>query len=161
MGTGLAIAAGAMSAATSVLGGIQQSKANKAQASQARNQAADAESSARVQAEKIRNAALSQASEANASYAGSGVEVGEGSALKITSDIVGKGEHDAWSTIYSGENTARQLRNQANQYDSAAKNALIAGGMGAGTSILSTGAKISDGWKKPKSSSSSGNGLIF
>lgn len=164
MGIGFAIAAAAVAAASALSSGMQQSQANKAQAAQARDQANNAESSARVQAEKIRRAAQSQASEANASYAGAGVEVGNGSALKITSDIVGDGEHDAWTTIYSGENTARQLRNQAKQYDAAAKSAKINGALGLGSSVMSSAPKVSSAWKSGSSSSSAGSssgGLIF
>lgn len=118
-----------------------------AQSDQSKADADTAASAAVVQADRIRRMARNQASEANAALAGSGVEVGEGTAVNINEEIIGNAEEDAALTIFNGRNQSSRLYNDAANYSMAGKQARgNANSQSIGT-VLSAGAQAGMSWK--------------
>ncbi|HDL7643636.1 TPA: hypothetical protein PXO92_000137 [Yersinia enterocolitica] len=153
MCTGLevaAIGASVLSAGGALYSGQQQKKMANYQAAQAEADAEAAQAAARVEAERIRKAGRAQAAQANAALAASGVETGEGTALRIQSGIVGDAEQDAYQTILNGINQGARLNAQAQADRINGKNASTAGFISAGSSLLSAGGKAYTGWKSAK-----------
>ncbi|EBX6685520.1 hypothetical protein DS275_04015 [Salmonella enterica subsp. salamae serovar Sofia] len=142
------VASSVLAAGGAVYSGQQQKKMSNYQAAQAEADAKAAQASARVEAERIRKAGRAQAAQANASLAASGVETGEGTALRIQSDIVGDAEQDAYQTILNGVNQGAKLNAQAQADRISGKNASTAGYISAGSSLLSAGGTAYNGWKK-------------
>ncbi len=103
---------------------------------------------ARVEADRIRKAGRAQAAQANASLAASGVDTGEGTALRIQSGIVGDAEQDAYQTILNGTNQGARLNAQASADRISGRNASTSGYISAGSSLLSAGGTAYNGWKK-------------
>lgn len=149
MGVETALIAGAtlLSAGGAIYSGQQQRKMANYQAAQAEADAAAAKAAAKVEAERIRKAGRQQAAQANAALAGAGVETGEGSALRITSDIAGDAEQDAYQTILNGVSSAARYNAQAQADRIGGRNAATAGYINAGGSLLAGGSKIYNGWK--------------
>ncbi|MGM0512986.1 MAG: hypothetical protein ACQER3_09910 [Pseudomonadota bacterium] len=137
-----------LSGGASLLGGMQQQKMANYQAAQANADADAARAAGRVEADRIRKAGRQQASQANAALAASGVETGEGTALRITSDITGDAEQDAYTTIINGMNTGARYNAQAQADRISGKNAATAGYINAGGSLLQAGGTAYTGWKK-------------
>lgn len=151
MCTGLevaAIGASVLSAGGALYSGQQQKKMANYQASQAEADAKAAQAQARVEADRIRKAGKAQAAQANAALAASGVETGEGTALRITSGIVGDAEQDAYQTILNGANQSARLNAQASADRISGRNASTSGYISAGSSLLSAGGTAYNGWKK-------------
>lgn len=152
-GTSFALYAMAASAAVSAVSAIQQGQQQKEwgdyQAKQAEADAKAEKSAAEVHAEKIRKLARIQASEANASLAGSGVDVGEGTAININKDIYANAEYDALTTILNGADAARRGEAAAAGYRLRGQQARQAGNLGAASSVLGGAMKIAEGWKTP------------
>ncbi|MCL2899782.1 hypothetical protein [Brenneria tiliae] len=158
MCTGVEIAvigASVLAAGGAAYSGAQQKKMADYQADQAQADADAAAAAARVQAEKIRKAGAAQAAQANASYAASGVETGEGTALRITSDIVGDAEEDAVTTILGGQDSAARYNAQAQADRISGKNAATSGYISAGSSLLQAGGTAYSGWKRPTTNTTS------
>ncbi|HBQ3171620.1 TPA: hypothetical protein L7V78_001571 [Klebsiella pneumoniae] len=145
-----AIGASVLSAGGAVYSGQQQKKMANYQAAQAEADADASQKAARVEADRIRKAGREQAAAANASLAASGVETGEGTALRITSGITEDSEQDAYQTILNGANSASRLQAQAQADRITGSNAATAGNISAGSSLLSAGGTAYDGWKKAK-----------
>lgn len=145
-----AIGASVLAAGGAVYSGQQQKKMSNYQAAQAEADAKAAQAAARVEADRIRKAGRAQAAAARASLAGSGVETGEGTALRITSDIARDAEQDAYQTILNGVNQGARLNSQAQADRISGKNASTAGYINAGSSLLSAGGKSYSGWKSAK-----------
>lgn len=143
-----AIGASVLAAGGAVYSGQQQKKMSNYQAAQAEADAKAAQAAARVEADRIRKAGRAQAAAARASLAGSGVETGEGTALRITSDIARDAEQDAYQTILNGVNQGARLNSQAQADRISGKNASTAGYINAGSSLLSAGGTAYNGWKK-------------
>lgn len=153
MCTGVEIAligSSVLAASGAVMQGQQQKDMADYQAAQTDADAHAAKTAAKVEAERIRKAGRRQAAQANAALAGSGVETGEGTALRITSDITEGAEHDAYMTVINGANTASRYRAQAQADRISGNNAATAGYLGAGGSLLKAGASAYNGWKKAK-----------
>lgn len=144
------VASSVLGAAGAVASGQQQKKMANYQAAQSEADAQAAQAAAKVQADKIRKAGAAQASQANAALAASGVETGEGTALRITSSIVGDAEEDAVTTILSGRDSAARRNAQAQADRLSGKNAATSGYISAGSSVLEGGATAYSGWKKAK-----------
>ncbi|CNG65694.1 hypothetical protein [Yersinia intermedia] len=144
------VASSVLAAGGAVASGQQQKKMANYQAAQAEADAQAQASAAKVQAEKIRKAGAAQASQANAALAASGVETGEGTALRITSGIVGDAEEDAVTTILSGRDSAARLNAQAQADRISGKNSANSGYISAGSSLLQGGSTAYSGWKKAK-----------
>ncbi|HHR0995602.1 TPA: hypothetical protein ACS29X_000687 [Klebsiella oxytoca] len=144
------VASSVLAAGGAVASGQQQKKMANYQAAQAEADADAAKASARVEAERIRKAGRQQAAAANAAQAASGVETGEGTALRVTSGIAGNAEQDAYQTILNGVSSSNRLHAQAQADRISGSNAATAGNISAGSSLLSAGGTAYDGWKKAK-----------
>ena len=142
------VASSVLAAGGAVYSGQQQKKMSNYQAAQAEADAQASQKAARVEADRIRKAGARQAAAANAAAAASGVEAGEGTALRVTSGIAGDAEQDAYQTIFNGINTSNRLRSQAQADRISGSNAATAGYINAGSSLLSAGATAYSGWKK-------------
>lgn len=149
-------------AAISLLGQQQQGRAAQAaanyQAEQADADAQAARSAAKVQAQKIRDAGKQQASQANASLAASGVETGEGTALRITSGITGNAEEDAYTTILNGVNSGNRLNAQAQADRISGNNARRAANIGSAGTVLQGGSSFYNGWRRANPSTPTSSG---
>ncbi|MDR4742710.1 hypothetical protein [Klebsiella pneumoniae] len=143
-----AIGASVLAAGGAVYSGQQQKKMSNYQAAQAEADAEASQKAARVEADRIRKAGARQAAAANAAMAASGVETGEGTALRITSGITEDSEQDAYQTILNGVNSSNRLQSQAQADRISGGNAATAGYFNVGSSLLSAGATAYSGWKK-------------
>ncbi|HHT0105326.1 TPA: hypothetical protein ACTXAP_004723 [Raoultella planticola] len=143
-----AIGASVLAAGGAVYSGQQQKKMSNYQAAQAEADAEASQKAARVEADRIRKAGARQAAAANAAMAASGVETGEGTALRITSGITEDAEQDAYQTILNGANSASRLQAQAQADRFTGSNAANSGYINAGSSLLSAGGTAYSGWKK-------------
>ncbi|MBP8297551.1 MAG: hypothetical protein KAX84_15675 [Burkholderiales bacterium] len=151
MCTGISMALMAVSAAAGAVSSIQQGRSQAAwadyQAEQAQADANAERGAAEVQAEKIRKMARIQAGEARAQLAGSGVDVGEGTALNINADIYGRAEEDAVMTIFGGSDRARRGEAEAAGLKMKGAQAQQAGYLNATSSILSAASTVAKGYK--------------
>ncbi|MGH8387635.1 MAG: hypothetical protein ACRESJ_19465 [Pseudomonas sp.] len=143
----LVAGATAYSAYSSIQSGKQANLNAEAQSDQAKLDADTAASAAVVQADRIRRLARNQVSEANASLAASGVEVGAGTALNINEEITGNAEEDAALTIFNGRNQASRLNTDASNYKLAGSQAKAAGYSQAIGTVLQSGAQAGMAWK--------------
>ena len=141
------LAATAYSAYSTVQSGKQANLHAQAQGEQAQADADTAASAAVVQADRIRRLARNQASEANAALAGSGVEVGEGTAVNINEEIIGNAEEDAALTIFNGKNQQARGYTDASNYKLAGSQAQSAANAQAVSSVLAGGARAGKSWK--------------
>jgi hypothetical protein len=144
----VALAAAAVSALGAMKQGNDAKTAANYNAAQTRADAEANTAAAKVQAQRIRQQGAQQASQANAAFGASGVETGAGTALRVTSDITGDAEQDAYQTILNGVNSSNRMRAQAQADVLSGKKAQQAGMMGAGSSLLSSGSQMYNGWKK-------------
>ena len=142
-----ALAAAAVGAYSSIQQGKQQKEWGDYQAKQAEADAAADKSAAQVHAEKIRKMARIQAGEASASLAGSGVDVGEGTAVNINKDIYANAEEDAVMTIFGGSDRAARGNAEAAAYRAKGSQAQQAGYLNATSSILGGVSVAAKGWK--------------
>ena len=126
------------------------------QAKQAEADAKAEKSAAEVQAEKIRKMSRIQAGEATASIAGSGVDVGEGTALNINKDIYANAEEDAVMTVFGGSDRAARGNAEAAGYRLKGEQAQTAGYLNAASSVLAGGVQIATGWKRSRSATTNG-----
>jgi hypothetical protein len=85
-------------------------------------------------------------SAARAALAGSGVAIGDGSAIVIDRDITQRGNFDAYNAILSGGRAARTSDTQAAMATSAGRNAQTA-------SFLQAGASVAQGWRMSRMAS--------
>lgn len=151
MCTGLEILS-AIGTGMSVLGQAQQGqaqqKAYNAQAQQTLNEGAYRADAAKQQAEKFRKAGKTQASEAKAQLAASGVKLGEGTPLEIDKEITQNAEEDALSALIGGKRATTAAQEEAKLLGKAGDNAVTNAGYGAASSVLSAGGSmIKSGWK--------------
>lgn len=144
------VASSVLAAGGAVASGQQQKKMANYQAAQAEADAEASTAAAKVEAERIRKAGRQQASAANAALAASGVDTGEGTALRVTSGITGDAEQDAFQTILSGNNQGARLNAQAQADRISGRNAATSGYISAGSSLLSAGSKAYSGWVTAK-----------
>lgn len=142
-----ALAAAAVGAYSAIQQGEQQKDWANYQAAQAEADAKAEKGAAEVHAEKIRKMARIQASEANASLAGSGVQVGEGTAVNINKDIYANAEEDAVMTIFGGADRSARSNAQATGYRIKGDQAQQAGYLNATSSILGGVSTAAKGWK--------------
>lgn len=144
------LAAGtALAAGSAIMGGIQSKQAAGVQAELATRQAAQEKDAAVAQAEKIRRAGRQQQAEATANLAASGVSIGAGTPLRISNEIYRTSEQDAYQTILSGTRAQTAGEIQAGMLNSQGSNAMTAGILNAGSSLLSgAAATYKAGWAK-------------
>lgn len=144
----MAIVAVALSAAQQMKQGRQEEKFNNFQAAQATADANAEREQGQVEANKIRKAGKYTRAEATSALAAGGVEVGAGTALKIDQQIVRNVEEDALQQILFGDRKGERLDQEAAGLRAAGKNAKQRANVGAVTSLLSSGSKLSgSGWK--------------
>lgn len=134
---------------------VQQGKQDQAwsnyQAAQTDADARTERSAAQVEAERIRKLGKRQAAEAEATFAGSGVDINSGSALDINRDITAGAEEDASLAILGGNDRAARLNQQATADRLGGASARRAGNINATTTLLQGAASVSKGWKPSKS----------
>jgi len=145
----LVIASALMSASSSISQGKQQKNFANFQANQANADAVASREQGEVNAGKIRKAGKYQQAEAISDLAGSGVEIGAGTPLKIAQEIYRRTEADAFSEILTGTRQGSRLDQEATGLRAAGRNAQTAGYMKATGSLLSAGATLaSPGWPR-------------
>jgi hypothetical protein len=139
----------AVSAGSAVVQGVQANKMGKYQQAQAQADADAAAASARLEAGNIRKAGERQRSAARAALAASGVNVDEGTAELINTEITQNAEQDALTTIQTGGNRARMINAEGDLARIQGRNAQTAGILSAGSTALSAGATYgrSRGWR--------------
>jgi hypothetical protein len=132
MGIETVIIAGAvLGAAGSIMGGNAKKQA-------AEDTATYQVDEAKAQAKKIRDLARQQRGEATASYAASGVDVGEGTPLLTDAEITRRSEEDALMTILGAKRQAGIIKREgkaqqtAGYYQAAGSVLGAAGGIGGG-----------------------------
>ncbi|HBY9792970.1 Uncharacterised protein [Klebsiella pneumoniae] len=152
------VASTVLAAGGAAYSGQQQKKMSNYQAAQAEADAEASRKAARVEADRIRKAGREQAAAANASLAASGVETGEGTALRITSGITGDAEQDAYTTILNGMNTGARYNAQAQADRLSGRNAATSGYINAGSSLLSAAGTSYSGWKKANPTTTTNTG---
>lgn len=143
----LALIATGLSTGTAIMQGEQQKDWADYQSDQAQADATAERQASILQAEKIRKFAKKQQSEANAALAGSGVNVGEGTAVEINKDIIERGEEDALMSIF-GDRSSQYLQ-ESEGYKIKGQAAQNAGYLNASSSVLAGGYETSK-WKKQK-----------
>lgn len=147
-GIELMIASTAMQAFGAISQGNQRKQQADYQAAQAEADAQAAREQAGVDADRLRKAGQRQRSQAIAQLAGSGVDVGSGTALKIDQEITRGAEQDAQTTLLTGGYRADNLNQNAALLRLSGDNAKTAGYMGAAGSLLAGAGKIKSGWLK-------------
>lgn len=137
--------------------GKQQEAWGNYQAAQTEADARTEKGAGQVEAERIRKLGKRQIAEAMAAYAGSGIDVSEGTPLDINRDIEAGVEEDAALAIMGGNDRALRLNAQAQGDRMGAGNARQAGRLNAANSLLQGAAGVASGWK---SSASAGGGGV-
>lgn len=139
-GSALSMAAPFVGPVAGVLSSIQEAEKKKKWAKYQSKQAkADAYASlgaARVEAQKIREAAGTVQGESVASVAGSGAVVGDGSAGLIEKVIRQRAEEDALMALFDGEDAFKRGMAQAKSYKLQGKTSLLEMFSGKGTGAL-------------------------
>lgn len=143
-----ALSLGAMSALSS---GAQASSQADWQARQAAADAQAEREAGEVRADKVRKAGRYQQSAARAALAAGGVEVGSGTPVKIVQQIGQDAESDAQQELLYGKRAAGRLQSSANVYDMAGDQAVTAGYVRAGGSLMASGSSFTKGWITSKS----------
>lgn len=131
----------AVSAAGSISQGIAGKRAADGQAAQYELQAATERDNAQAEAEKLRREGAAARGQTLSALAGSGVTVGQGSALEAERQVVDSYTSDEYMAILTGERRSSSLQETARQTRRAGRDALRSGFINAGTSLLSAGAQ--------------------
>jgi hypothetical protein len=111
--TMMMIASTTMTVGSTLAQGSAANKQAKFQAQQAEQQARNEGVTAAQRAEKIRRMGRQQQSEARAALAGSGVDVGQGSALVIDKQIGVDSQSDAMTELLNGTQRSNTLNDEA------------------------------------------------
>lgn len=142
------VAATAVSAYATYSSGQQQKAMGEYQADQASADANAERAAARVRADRIRRIAAGQAGSANTALAASGVEVGEGTALRINEDIYRDAEEDAAMTIMNGNNSAARTMQGGVASRLMGNQAAQAGNLSAASTLIGGAYNGYTGWKR-------------
>jgi hypothetical protein len=116
-------------------------RAADGQAKQYELQAATERDNAQAEAEQIRREGSAARGDTLAALAGAGVTVGQGSALEAERKVVDDYTADEYMAILTGERRGRAMQETAKQTRKAGRDAMRAGFINAGTSLLSAGAQ--------------------
>lgn len=109
---------------------------------------ADAEAAAgRVEAERIRKLGKRTAAEAEATFAGAGIDVTEGTAVDVNREIIAGAEEDAFFAITGGKDRAARLRAQGEGALIEGRNARNGARWNNMNTVLQTGSTLASGWK--------------
>ena len=142
-----AVAGTATSVYASVEAGEQTKKAADFNARVSENNAAYDQQAAIDQATKIRKVGVEQQAEAAAGIAGSGVKIGEGTAVDISRKIGDNTETDAFNALASGRRAVQSGANTAALLRTQGSNAVSNSYIGAGATILGSAGKVASGWR--------------
>ncbi|WP_407507363.1 hypothetical protein [Acinetobacter baumannii] len=138
------VAVGAAAAvASATLAGYSAYSQSKTAEKQAEADASAQASRGRLEAERILKQKTKQQSMARAAAAANGLDVNEGTALKINDEIEKAGQYDAEIARQTGYNASQRLMAQADQYGKNANTALASGALNA----VSAGVSAKKGWK--------------
>jgi hypothetical protein len=141
----------AVTAASTIQQGRDAQELGEFQQAQAQADATAEREAASVRADKIRKAGQAQRSSARSSLAKSGVVADAGTALTIQDSIIKGSEEDALSEILSGSYRSRRIEQEGDLSKLTGDNAMTAGIMGAGKSLLAGGyeyGRNQPGWKR-------------
>ncbi|EPF6219516.1 hypothetical protein [Acinetobacter baumannii] len=138
------LAVGAAAAvASAALAGYSAYSQSKTAEKQAEADASAQASRGRLEAERILKQKAKQQSMARAAAAANGLDVNEGTALKINDEIEKAGQYDAEIARQTGYNASQRLMAQADQYGKNANTALASGAL----NMVSAGVSANKGWK--------------
>ncbi|HCW3710214.1 TPA: hypothetical protein OXK14_000602 [Acinetobacter baumannii] len=138
------LAVGAAAAvASATLAGYSAYSQSKTAEKQAEADASAQASRGRLEAERILKQKTKQQSMARAAAAANGLDVNEGTALKINDEIEKAGQYDAEIARQTGYNASQRLMAQADQYGKNANTALASGAL----NMVSAGVSAKKGWK--------------
>lgn len=138
-----AAVAAAAAVASAAISGYAAYSSNKTAAEQAEADASAQASRGRLEAERILKQKTKQQSMARAAAAANGLDVNEGTALKINDEIEKAGQYDAEIARQTGYNASQRLMAQADQYGKNANTALASGAL----NTVSAGVSAKKGWK--------------
>lgn len=132
------VASATMQAGSQIAGGITAKGNANLQAADLEHQAAVERDNALAQAEAIRRDGQRARGETVTAIAASGVQLGEGSAADAERQVMQDANTDERLALLRGEQTARQLTARAQITRRAGRDAMRAGWLGAGTSLMSS-----------------------
>ena len=142
------VAVGAAAAvASAAITGYSAYSSNKTAQEQAK---ADAEAQAaqgRLEAERILKQKEKQQSAARAAAAANGLDVNEGTAIKINDTIEQYGQYDAEMARQTGYNASQKLQAAASQYGANATTSALAGALDTTSAAAKGYASYKKGWK--------------
>ena len=141
LGSVLTAGSAVVGAVSAVGQGIAASNAAKYNAAVQRNQAEAETLQSVAKATEVATRTRQQVASTRAAFAQNGFEI-SGSPLDIVNAVAQQGELEQLTALYDGSQRARGLRASAELNDYQAKNAMTAGYIGAGTSILSGASKL-------------------
>lgn len=142
------VAVGAAAAvASAAITGYSAYSSNKTAQEQAK---ADAEAQAaqgRLEAERILKQKEKQQSAARAAAAANGLDVNEGTAIKINDTIEQYGQYDAEMARQTGYNASQKLQAAASQYGANATTSALAGALNTASASANAYKSYQKGWK--------------
>lgn len=141
LGSVLTAGSAVVGAVSAVGQGIAASNAAKYNAAVQRNQAEAETLQSVAKATEVATRTRQKVASTRAAFAQNGFEI-SGSPLDIVNAVAQQGELEQLTALYDGSQRARGLRASAELNDYQAKNAMTAGYIGAGTSILSGASKL-------------------
>jgi len=147
IGTALTVAGGLASAGGQVIGGIQQANYADAQAKAMKTKGDQELAIAQRKAIEDRQQKRAALGRTMAVAAASGGGTGD-TVTDIMSGIERRGEYNALTDLYNGTQARHDLYAEAGQTKIAGQNARLAGYIGAGTTLLSTGGSIYSDFSK-------------
>ncbi|MEB5477270.1 hypothetical protein [Acinetobacter pollinis] len=142
------VAVGAVAAVSAAaISGYSAYSTNKTAQEQAQADADATAARGRLEAERILKQKEKQQSTAKASAAENGLDVNEGTAIKINDEIENAGQYDAEIAKQTGYNASQRLQAQASQYGANATTALASGVLNTTTSAVNGYTSYKKGWK--------------
>lgn len=142
------VAVGAVAAvASTALAGYSAYSSNKTAQAQAQADADATAARGRLEAERILKQKDKQQSAARASAAENGLDVNEGTAVKINDEIENAGQYDAEIAKQTGYNASQRLQAQASQYGTNATTALVSGAVNTTATAAKGYNTYTNGWK--------------
>lgn len=142
------VAVGAVAAvAGTALAGYSSYSSNKTAQAQAQADADATAARGRLEAERILKQKDKQQSAARAAAASNGLDVNEGTAVKINDEIETSGQYDAEIAKQTGYNSSQRLQAQASQYGANANTALASGVLNTAAVGAKGYSSYKNGWK--------------
>ena len=135
----------ALATASTVYAAVSARNQAKAQSKQAEQNARNAESQGRVEAERIRNLGKKQTSAAQAQMAANGLDLNAENTIVdvVEDDISLNSSKDAWTSFFNAKNQSAQFKTDASAYNAQARNATVSGILNAGSTLLSGASQAS------------------